>query len=357
MALSRDAFEPTPMRLLLHHSAVRIEPRQRGAHCWESEIDTGCSLKRVVGVVGGPAEQVDFWDQLAAESEEEEGREQRGGGAGVMVSVGTHWVATLEADALGGGHEGSTTAGGGGDREGGDAAGLRRRTWPAGMCGLPPDTASVAEADWADFYGIEDPTRAWDWIENHIMLYLDGVCPKVIRTIKDRGNSWMTADILSLIHEREENVSLFYTTGDEIYLDAAKALRCRINKSVRYAKCAQVKEALENTKSNPKAFWRNVNSLMKPEGPVEPPVLIGNDNRMKTKQDSVEYLNEYFANIGEVLSSDLTAKGHVRCIPDATFDRDSNRSDPIKVEPELVQCYFDDINVNKTSGIEHLRGM
>ena len=49
---------------------------------------------------------------------------------------------------------------------------------------------------------------------------------------------------------------------------------------------------------------------MKPKGAVLPPQLIGEDGNLKGNQDSVDYLNSYFASIGEKLSDDLTAQGY-----------------------------------------------
>ena len=104
----------------------------------------------------------------------------------------------------------------------------------------------------------------------------------------------MTPDIMTLIHEREDFVSLFMNTGNDVYLERARSLRRRINLSVRYAKADEIKQALEENRDNPKAFWRTINDLVKPSQPVEPPTLIGDDATLKSNQDSVEYLNSYF---------------------------------------------------------------
>ena len=208
----------------------------------------------------------------------------------------------------------------------------------------------LIEADWGEFYDIEDPSDAWIFIENHINMYLDGVCPLVKRIFKDRGNTWMTPDILSLIHEREDYVELFYRTGLDCHLEHVKFLRRRINVSVRYAKANEIKQALEDNRDNPKAFWRTINNIVKPSAPVEPPTLIGDDDTLKSNQDSVDYLNQYFANIGSVLAG---AMGPTVDGPDAP-DGPARHGD-VEVTEGLVELLFKELNVNKTSGIEHVR--
>ena len=211
----------------------------------------------------------------------------------------------------------------------------------------------LCEIDWEVFYDCDDPDIAWLIIVKHINDFLDIYCPWETIEVLDKRNKWMTADILSLISEREDNVNLFLKTKVSTYLTRAKILRCKINRAIEYSKASLIKSSLEETKTNPRKFWRIINAVLKPEVDVEPPVLIGDDGFLKTGQDSVNYLNTYFSNIGSVLSNNLVTKGY----PERTvFDEPVDPVFPkISVDKGLVDVLFSEINVNKTSGIEGIR--
>ena len=92
---------------------------------------------------------------------------------------------------------------------------------------------------------------------------------------------------------------------------------------------------------------------MKPEAEVSPPMLIGDDGEMKSNQDSVTYLNDYFAGIGEKLDEDLTLSGHPP--KQFVFTEPVQRYPKIKVHLEEIRFMVEEINVNKTSGIPSIR--
>ena len=211
----------------------------------------------------------------------------------------------------------------------------------------------LSDIDWDVYYECKDPDDAWLMIENSINEFLDVYCPWVTIEVVDKRNKWMTIDILSMIKQREDNVDLYLATKDPVYLALAKQLRCRITRAIEYSKASLIRESLEETKTNPKKFWRLINSVLKPEVNVEPPTLIGDDGFIKTSQASVDYLNSYFSKIGSVLSDELTKKGH----PERKqFTEPIDPVYPkIKVDKGLVDILFSEINVNKTSGMEGIR--
>ena len=211
----------------------------------------------------------------------------------------------------------------------------------------------LCEADWDLFYESTDPDTAWLFILDHINAFLDVNCPWEETEVLDKRNKWMITEILGLIHEREDAVDLFLKTSRDTYLVKAKKLRCRISRAIEYAKAGLIRSSLEETKDNPVKFWRIINSVMKHDVSVEPPILIGDDGFIKSKQDSVDYLNHYFSGIGKVLSDKLTAKG----FPDRTAFMEplDPTQRPIKVNKVLIDILLRENNVNKTSGIEGLR--
>ena len=211
----------------------------------------------------------------------------------------------------------------------------------------------LSELDWDSYYECEDPSDAWSMIENHIVAFLDIYCPWEVIEVVDKRNKWMTSEIMGLIREREDNVDLYLNTKNPFYLTKAKNLRCRISRAIEFSKSSLIRHSLEETKTNPKKFWRVINSVLKPEVEVEPPTLIGEDGFIKTKQDSVDHLNSYFSGIGRVLSDSMTSQGHPEKL---VFDEPVDPVYPaIKVDKMMVDILFSEINVNKTSGIEGIR--
>ena len=85
---------------------------------------------------------------------------------------------------------------------------------------------------------------------------------------------------------------VFYYSILRMYLKKAKALRCMINRAIEFSKASLVKASLEDTKKDPKKIWRIINSVIKPEMEVKPPVLIGENGFIKTNQECG--LPEYF---------------------------------------------------------------
>ena len=211
----------------------------------------------------------------------------------------------------------------------------------------------LSEADWDVFYDYTDPDIAWGFIQSHIEVFLDVHCPWTVIEIEDKRNKWMTPEILGLIRDREDMVDLFLQGRNEFYLNRARSLRCRINRAIKYSKAALIKSSLDQSQDNPKSFWRIINSVLKPEVPVRPPELIGDDGFIKSNQESVDYLNNYFATIGKVLCDDLSNQGHpVR----TQFQEPRDSVYPsVHIAEPLVKILIEEINVNKTSGIPGIR--
>ena len=45
----------------------------------------------------------------------------------------------------------------------------------------------LAEANWDDYYGLDDPSAAWSFIQEHIEGFLDNVCPVTTKVVRDKN--------------------------------------------------------------------------------------------------------------------------------------------------------------------------
>ena len=114
---------------------------------------------------------------------------------------------------------------------------------------------------------------------------------------------------------------------------------------------------MEETKKDPKKFWKRLNGVLKPQVSVETPTLIDESSGEKlTEQNSVNYFNKYFSEIGSDLSCIMTKEGGIPLRPVLTGYIDGGDPWPdIVVNKFYVEILIKEINVNKTSGIEGIR--
>ena len=79
--------------------------------------------------------------------------------------------------------------------------------------------------DWESFYNFTDPEHCWDFIESKINNLIGEMCPLKHRTIKDRGDSWTTNEIIELVHDKELSWNTAMDTQHQNDIAEPKRLR------------------------------------------------------------------------------------------------------------------------------------
>ena len=216
-------------------------------------------------------------------------------------------------------------------------------------------TDLMLEADWDLYWQLESPNEQWDFIHEHIDLFLDYHCPLKAMRIKAGSKDWMTPEILEYISERESLVKLHRKTKDDGLYQVIKKLRNKINHLCGYAKARSVKSLIASCEDDPKKFWRDVNKLFKGSSKVLAPTLVDQESGGTVPAtESPDYINDYFANIGSVLNAKFATTPAADLYTEPGPDYEPSVAALHVVEP-LVEIMLREVSTSKTSGRPNVR--
>ena len=109
----------------------------------------------------------------------------------------------------------------------------------------------------------------------------------------------------------------------------------------------QIKEKF----SNPRRFWRKLNDIIENSKQSRGFTSIRNDEKIKLEnQQAADYMNEYFANIGEKLNANNNSQWYAHNY----FVDITNKFSFTVVTSEIVSKYLKTINISKPSGIQYV---
>ena len=220
----------------------------------------------------------------------------------------------------------------------------------------------LSNEDWSLFYNEKDPALQWEIIRSRISDYLDIHCPLRDLKFRQNPNEWMNNDLREQMADRKATVTEFRITGiPEVYLEA-KQKRCEVNRACLGARSEYVKDTLEEAKSDPKAFWRQLNKLIAPRSKVSTTTFNVDGSKLEGKEAS-EFCNEYFATIGEKLYNKLQLEEDT--LPDAKLRPEEQLAEIANTQGvdtetlEVPEVDYDDmsklvnnISTDKSSGLD-----
>ena len=157
----------------------------------------------------------------------------------------------------------------------------------------------LSNDDWVFFYKERDPNILWDLLLEKINTHLSIMCP--IKYIKVSTNKpfWLSHHIFESINDRNNQYKNAKLTNDPDDLSRARQARNRTNKLINSAKEDFIKDSLENSRNDPKRFWRiKNNSLLKKSNGSEEINLTNSDGVCLTAKDSCAFMNEYLTSFG-----------------------------------------------------------
>ena len=205
--------------------------------------------------------------------------------------------------------------------------------------------------NWLDFNGTSDPEIQWCFIFNALIEYLDTTCPIREFTIKKTRDPWVTPETVELINDRQYCLAESRLTNNRDLLRAAGRMRNQIQRQLENSQNTYVLSVLEKCEGDPIKFWREINALV---NPVSKNLTIQLENELTGEkiaiEDTAEYINTYFANIGHDLFSKLPVSGII--IPDPVFDDDEEELDiDDLIDHDHVLSLIKKININKSCGL------
>ena len=212
-------------------------------------------------------------------------------------------------------------------------------------------TTLLSHESWFAFYESNDPNNKWNIIQGYIENHLNIMCPYKMIRVREDSTPWITNEIRELINDRNIAQKRANETGKDEDRKHARTLRNQVNARIIGAKESFVKNTLEETSDNPKKFWRNLNDLLGRSKNDTVNVMFTQENGMDVSaENSADYLNRYFAQIGSTLADSLPS-----IPPHRTYGDQYNiiKDDIVRtITEQAVLEYVKNIDVNKSSGID-----
>ena len=151
-----------------------------------------------------------------------------------------------------------------------------------------------------------DPNECWDLMENFLVGFLDEYCPVKTFRVRDNSPVWLSHDIITLSKDCDVAWANAKITISEHDWELAQRLRNWANNAVKTAKADFINQELENNKSDPKIFWRNIRDVLpNPKtGTIDIKNSVNGESLGKDMQAQV--INDFFAGIGQSLANKFT---------------------------------------------------
>ena len=115
---------------------------------------------------------------------------------------------------------------------------------------------------WNEVYMLDDPNEIWNSILDKINSILEIMCPvKNIRLTTNRPY-WLSHHILECISDRNKLYNKAKKSNTPEDLALARQARNNTNRLINSAKEEFIKDSLNTSKSDPKKFWRIINTTI-----------------------------------------------------------------------------------------------
>ena len=149
----------------------------------------------------------------------------------------------------------------------------------------------IKNQDWSDIYLESHVNVIWNRIEMIIRNEIDEMCPIKKIEVVDRNDPWITRQIIELMHDKDTWRKKAKKSNNPEDWGRARALRNLVNKCVSNAN--------ENaTRKTGKDKCTKIN-------------LIDRNSKLPVDNDRLpDYINEYFANIGNRLADKFSGDWH-----------------------------------------------
>ena len=190
----------------------------------------------------------------------------------------------------------------------------------------------------------------WNYLKTTISKLMENYIPTTTSNVKKDNRKrphWMNSKALRKIKKKYNLYKRFLNTKSgqdyQRYIEA----RNECKRVVKRAKKNHEKKVAENSKSNPKMFWRYVQDKMKSNVGIS--VLHGPDGELKsTDKDKADALNEYF--------SSVFTREDISSLPEVEKDlkfKDYSLTD-ILITKEAVEIKLRKLDASKAKGPDQI---
>ena len=208
---------------------------------------------------------------------------------------------------------------------------------------------ALSDFDWDDFYNIEDPNEGWDLLYERILDVLDNMCPEKTFKVNCYREDWMNKDIMEKIIDKDKALKKAKKSNNALEMDLAKRLRNETGKLVENARKQHFQEEYENSKGDPKRYWRNIYDIIPKNRNNKGKIHLKNGDGNEINSDNTaSYINDFFTDIGPNLASKFNEKWKYFGI------ENENSINDIEIIEGYVYDFVKDINICKSSGFKEI---
>ena len=120
----------------------------------------------------------------------------------------------------------------------------------------------LKEVNWENVFRCSNVNDAWDSFKTMFLEVIDNIAPVKEIRVKGRTEPWMTSDILEMIYERDQILTLANKNKSIIELRKHfNVVRNKVSDKIREAKANYFSDKVEEHKNNPKLLWKQFKSL------------------------------------------------------------------------------------------------
>ena len=189
----------------------------------------------------------------------------------------------------------------------------------------------LSKQNWDVLYNCNDVNVSYDYFVKIFCELYNKSCP-LSKTTRKSGNTkpWLTRSLLNACNKKNRLYKEFVKTKNVSVLKKYKLYKNKLTSVIRFSERLHYNKLLEAHKSNIKATWQVLNSVIK-KGVSDtgyPKEFAHNGKIVSDKLDISNKFNEFFVNVGPNLAKNIKV-----------CDKDFNIYKYLKIEI-LLQCFW-----------------
>ena len=163
--------------------------------------------------------------------------------------------------------------------------------------------SQLINANWDAFQHVSDVNLYWTNLENKRRETIDKMCPLRKMNIKDRGDPWMTNELIEKIRDKDHLRKIAKRSGDEHDWRHAKQAQNEVKHALNKAKSDFINGSITTYAKDNNKNWKQI-SLLLPEKKSGNKINLTdtNDGHSINSEDAANYLNDFFCKIGANLA-------------------------------------------------------
>jgi len=191
----------------------------------------------------------------------------------------------------------------------------------------------------------DDIELSWSQWKDLFFSAVNYVIPTV-RWKRQKMKHWFSDSTIRLIHKKKRLYREYKRSGNSTTLKKYKAVSNQVRTNCRNETIAHSNLVCQQSHSNPKQFWRWINSLKGYRSPI-PPLHDSCGNTITSDSDKATLFNDYFCSV--------FTKENISNL-DSLIPKPSHSTiiDSIHVTPDEVHAELCQMNVNKACGPDNL---